>query len=178
MLRHPGDEAGAKGSKGQTPFSRSDALKGLTPRRSDASKGLTPRRSEALKGLTPHRSEGLKGLTHQRGWVGMIVLLLALAIVAWLSKDALKQYAFMAPATTNVKMEAASPGERARAPAAIEASGATVDSAAPTPTAPMDRVRGLETRSSGRKWRARRRQLARRAPRAWARGIFIRGGRA
>jgi hypothetical protein len=127
MSRDPGGDStnfsGAKGSKGQTPFSR----------------------SEALKGLTARRSEGLKGLTHQRGWVGMIALLLALAIVAWLSKDALKQYAFMAPATTNVKTEAASPGERARAPAAIDASGATVESAAPTPTAPMDRVRGLES---------------------------------
>ena len=139
MLRDPGGDStnfpGAKGGMGQTPFSRFEALKGLTPSRFEASKGPTPRKREASQRLA--RREG--------GWVGMIVLLLALAIVAWLSKDALKQYAFMAPATTNVKMEAASPGERARAPAAIDASGATVESAAPTPTAPMDRVRGLES---------------------------------
>ena len=136
---------GARGGKGQTPFRRCEALKGLTPRRREALKGLTPRRREELKGLTPPRREALKGLNHQGGWVGMIVLLLALAIVAWLSKDVLKQYAFMAPATTNVKTEAALPGERARAPGAVDASGATVESAAPTPTAPVDRARGVES---------------------------------
>jgi len=85
------------------------------------------------------------GPFRQGGWVGMIVLLLALAIVAWLSKDALKQYAFMAPAATSVKTEAASPGERTRAPGAVDASGATVESAAPTPTAPVERARGVES---------------------------------
>ena len=34
----------------------------------------------------------------QGGWVGLVVILLALAIVAWLSKDALKQYGDRAPA--------------------------------------------------------------------------------
>jgi len=138
MLRDSGGDAKnvpvAKGCKGQTPFNRFEA-----------SKGLTLCRCAALKGLTPCRRVVPKGLDHQSGWVGMIVLLLALAIVAWLSKDALKQYAFMAPATTNVKTEAASPGERARAPGAVDASGATVESAAPTPTAPVDRARGVES---------------------------------
>ena len=130
MLRDPGGDStnfpGAKGGKGQTPFSRFESIEGSDPAQ--------------VRGV-----EGAPARSRQRGWVGMIVLLLALAIVAWLSKDALKQYAFMAPATTNVKTEAASPGERARAPAAIDASGATVESAAPTPTAPMDRARGLES---------------------------------
>jgi hypothetical protein len=99
-------------------------------------KGQTPfKRFAASK--SPIRREG--------GWVGMIVLLLALAIVAWLSKDALKQYAFMAPAATSVKTGAASPGERTRAPGAVDASGATVESAAPTPTAPVERARGVES---------------------------------
>jgi hypothetical protein len=93
-----------------------------------------------------NRLETSKGLARREGgWVGMIALLLALAIVAWLSKDALKQYAFMAPATTSVKTEAASPGERARAPAAVDATGVTVESSAPAPTAPMDRARGVES---------------------------------
>ncbi len=108
----------------------------------------------------------------------MIVLLLALAIVAWLSKDALKQYAFMAPATTNVKTEAASPGERARAPAAVDASGATVESAAPTPTAPIDRARGRREHGQAAGSAARRRQLTRRAASRAARGVLVRGGRA
>ena len=143
---HSTNVPGAKGSKGQTPFSGREALQGLTPCGCAALKGLTQRRREALKGPTPRRRVALKGLSRREGgWVGMIVLLLALAIVAWLSKDALKQYAFMAPATTNVKTEAASPGERARAPGAVDASGATVESAAPTPTAPVDRARGVES---------------------------------
>ena len=150
MLRDPGGAlayvSGAKGSKGQTPLSGREALQGLTPCRCAASEGLTQRRREASKGPTSRRCPAQKRTTRREGgWVGMIVLLLALAIVAWLSKDALKQYAFMAPATTNVKTEAASPGERARAPGAVDASGATVESAAPTPTAPVDRARGVES---------------------------------
>jgi hypothetical protein len=138
MLRDAGggstNFSGAKGGRGQTPASRSAA-----------SKGLAPSGRAASKGPTLHGRAAPKRLNREGGWVGMIVLLLALAIVAWLSKDALKQYAFMAPATTNVKTEAASPGERARAPAAVDATGVTIESAAPVPTAPMDRARGVES---------------------------------
>ncbi len=81
----------------------------------------------------------------QRGWVGLIVLLLAVAIVAFLAKDALKSYGLMAPAATTVKVKAGTPGERARAPGAVDASGIAAEASAPTPTAPMDRVRGLES---------------------------------
>ncbi|MFO1317749.1 MAG: hypothetical protein U1F58_19305 [Burkholderiales bacterium] len=81
--------------------------------------------------------------SREGGWVGMIVLLLAILVVAWLAKDALKSYGLMAPATTTVTTKAGTPGERARAPAAVDASGATVESAAPVPTAPMDRARGV-----------------------------------
>jgi hypothetical protein len=124
----------AKGCKGQTPFSRFEALKGLTPRRCEALKGLTPNKREAPQRLT----------RRQGGWVGMIVLLLALAIVAWLAKDALMSYGLMSPATTSVTSKAGTPGERARAPVAVDATGATIDSAVPVPTAPMDRARGVE----------------------------------
>jgi hypothetical protein len=97
------------------------------------------------KGLTPRRFAVPKGLTRrQGGWVGMIVLLLALAIVAWLAKDALMSYGLMSPATTTVTSKTGTPGERARAPAAVDATGATIESAAPVPTAPMDRARGVE----------------------------------
>jgi len=73
----------------------------------------------------------------------MVVLLLALLVVAWLAKDTLMSYGLMSSATTTVKTKAGTPGERARAPAAVDASGATVESAAPAPTAPMDRARGV-----------------------------------
>lgn len=80
----------------------------------------------------------------QGGWLGLVVMLLALAIVAWLAKDALKSYGLMAPATTAVKSGAGSPGERARAPAAVDASSATIEASAPVPTNAMDRARGVE----------------------------------
>lgn len=71
----------------------------------------------------------------------MLALLLALLVVAWLAKDALKSYGLMAPATTTVTTNAGTPA--ARAPAAADASGATVESAPPVPTAPVDRARGV-----------------------------------
>ena len=48
----------------------------------------------------------------QRGWVGIIVILLALAIVAVLAKDALKSYGLAPGAVAKAKV--GSPGERAR----------------------------------------------------------------
>lgn len=82
-------------------------------------------------------------IDRQRGWVGMIVLLLALVIVAYLSKDALMKYGMMPMGETTV-IKAGSPGERARAPAAVDASGATIEAAPPTPTTAIDRARGVE----------------------------------
>jgi len=81
--------------------------------------------------------------SREGGWVGMVVLLLALLIVAWLAKDALKSYGLTGQATTTVTTKAGTPGERARAPAAVDASGATAESAAPVQTAPLDRARGV-----------------------------------
>ena len=81
--------------------------------------------------------------SREGGWVGMVVLLLALLIVAWLAKDALKSYGLMGQATTTVTTKAGTPGERARAPAAVDATGVAAESAAPAPTAPLDRARGV-----------------------------------
>jgi len=149
MLRNYGGDPtnflGARGSMGQTPLSRFEALKGLTSYRFEASKGLTPCGREASKGPTSRlRGAPQRLARRERGWVGMIMLLLALAIVAWLAKDALMSYGLMSPATTSVTSKAGTPGERARAPAAVDATGATIDSAVPVPTAPMDRARGVE----------------------------------
>ncbi len=83
--------------------------------------------------------------TGQHGWVGMVAMLLALAIVAYLSKDALRKYGLLPSSGETVVRKAGTPGERARAPAAIDATGATVESAAPVPTNAMDRARGVES---------------------------------
>ena len=78
----------------------------------------------------------------QGGWVGLIGILLALAIVLFLAKDALKQYGLMSglPAST----KAGTPGERARSPGAIGVEAFDINSAPSAPTAPMDRARGVE----------------------------------
>jgi hypothetical protein len=80
----------------------------------------------------------------QGGWVGMIVLLLALAIVAWLARDALKGYLAMptVPATTT---KAGAPGNRATGmagavgPAEIDPTTAT-----PASQSPLDKARGVD----------------------------------
>jgi hypothetical protein len=83
----------------------------------------------------------------QRGWVGLVVILLALVIVAFLAKDALKKYGLMpAPATT---IKAASPGERARAPGAVGIDAADVGSAPASPGTALERARGVEDMVKG-----------------------------
>jgi hypothetical protein len=74
----------------------------------------------------------------QGGWVGLIVILLALAIVAWLSKDALKQYGMLgAPG----KATEPTGIQRSPTPAAQTGpSNGTTSSA----QAPMERARGVE----------------------------------
>ena len=78
----------------------------------------------------------------QRGWIGIVVILVALAIVAILAKDALKGYGLTSGA--NVTTKAGSPGERARMPGAI--AGEALDpGAAPTaPAGALERARGVE----------------------------------
>jgi hypothetical protein len=79
----------------------------------------------------------------QRGWVGMLVLLLALAIVAWLAKDALRKYGLVPDAETITK--SATPGERAGSPAAGAVERADATATAPAPTSPLDKARGVES---------------------------------
>jgi hypothetical protein len=76
---------------------------------------------------------------YQGGWVGLVVLLLALVIVAFLAQNALKQYGMLAgPAP------AAKSGERPRGPG--ESTQAPLDSSAatPAPTNAIERARGVE----------------------------------
>jgi hypothetical protein len=79
----------------------------------------------------------------QGGFLGLVVILIALLIVAWLSMDALKQYGMLSGTTAPAKAPAA---ERMRGP------GEGVTQAAPDATAvtpaPMDalsKARGLES---------------------------------
>ena len=74
----------------------------------------------------------------QGGWVGLIVILLAPAIVAWLSKDALKQYGLLSGPGKPVEPTGM---QRSPTPAAVAdvPSGAT-----PSFQAPIERARGVE----------------------------------
>ena len=75
----------------------------------------------------------------QGGWVGLIVVLLALAIVAWLSKDALKQYGLLSDPG-----KAAEPTglQRSPTPAAVsDYSGGST----PSFQTPVERARGVES---------------------------------
>ena len=66
-----------------------------------------------------HRRIGRQG-----GWVGLIVILLALVIVAWLSKDALKKYGLMSDLEKQPKATATTESVRG---AGIGVSGAAPD---------------------------------------------------
>ena len=80
----------------------------------------------------------------QRGWVGMVVLLIALAIVAYLAKDALMKYGLLSPGETKVT-SGSSAGERtgSAAAGAVERTDATT--ATPAPINALERARGLES---------------------------------
>jgi len=79
----------------------------------------------------------------QRGWVGLVVMLLALVIVAILAKDALKQYGLM-PGKPPETAKAGTPGERARAPGAMGIETLDVNSAPSSSGSGLDRARGVE----------------------------------
>jgi len=80
-----------------------------------------------------HRRIGKQG-----GWVGLIVILLALAIVAWLSKDALTQYGLLSGPG-----KAAEPTGLQRSPTPAAVSG-TSGGATPSFQAPIERARSVE----------------------------------
>jgi len=87
-----------------------------------------------------------QSIDRQRGWVGMLVILIALAIVAWLSKDALLKYGMMAGggSTTTVKGGAATAGERTGSAAAGAVERLDPTGSVPAPTGAIDRARGVE----------------------------------
>jgi hypothetical protein len=84
----------------------------------------------------------MRTLDRQRGWLGLIGLLLALVIVAVLAQKVLKTYGLL----SDTEPGARSAGERGlrgagvAIPAPYDGTGVT-----PTPAAAMERARGLES---------------------------------
>ena len=78
----------------------------------------------------------------QRGWIGLVVVLLALVIVAVLAKDALKSYGLV-PGAAGTK-KAGTAGERARAPGAVGAEAIDLGGVPSAPAAALERARGVE----------------------------------
>jgi TRAP-type C4-dicarboxylate transport system permease small subunit len=69
----------------------------------------------------------------QRGWIGLIVMLLAVVIVGILAKNALQQYGLTgsaAPATKGMPIDAAAPD---------------ATTVVPTPRSALERARGVES---------------------------------
>jgi len=84
----------------------------------------------------------MRTLRRQRGWLGLIGLLLALVIVAVLAQKVLKTYGLLPGAEPGAK-SAAERGPRGPgdiSPAPLDATGVT-----PTPAAAIERARGLES---------------------------------
>ncbi len=80
--------------------------------------------------------------TRQHGWAGLVVILVALVIVAFLAKDALKKYGLVPPPNVNVK--AGTPGERARMPGAIGAEALDLGASSVAPAPALERARSVE----------------------------------
>jgi hypothetical protein len=75
--------------------------------------------------------------TRQRGWLGLIAILIALVIVALLAQKLLKTYGLVPGSDPSAQAGPRGPGPAA--PAAVDPTGAT-----PAPTNPIARARGLE----------------------------------
>ena len=79
----------------------------------------------------------------QRGWAGVLVILVALVIVGFLAKDSLKAYLGVGPKPTTAQ-KAGTPGERVRAPGAIGSEAFDPTSAPPSGGSALERARGVE----------------------------------
>jgi hypothetical protein len=79
----------------------------------------------------------------QGGWVGLIGILLALVIVAWLYADALKAY-LLPPSPPTATTKTGTPGAAAPAVGGIGPVDIDASSATPPPQTAIDRARGVE----------------------------------
>ena len=80
----------------------------------------------------------MRPMHRQKGWVGLVVVLLALVIVGVLTQTLLKRSGLLPEERTISKSGTRGPGPTAAVP--IDATGAT-----PTPGKAMERARGLES---------------------------------
>jgi len=79
----------------------------------------------------------------QRGWVGIIVLLLALLIVAVLAQTVLKQSGLLGG--FDQRSPSARPGDATRGPEVIAPAPIDATTATPTPANALERARGVES---------------------------------
>ena len=79
----------------------------------------------------------------QGGWVGLLGMLIALAIVAWLYGDVLKAY-LLPPSPPTAATETGTPGAAARAVGGIGPANIDVSSETPAPQTAIDRARSVE----------------------------------
>ena len=93
-----------------------------------------------MRMATLHAQGSMRLPTRQRGWAGIVMILVALVIVAVLAKEALKGYG-LAPGTA-AATKAGTPAERARMPG----SGEVLDmgAASSAPAAALERAHGVE----------------------------------
>ncbi len=79
----------------------------------------------------------ISAFDRERGWVGLIAILITLVIVAVLAQTVLKTYGLLPGAETSAKAGLRGPG--VAAPAEVDPTTAT-----PSPSTPIERARGLE----------------------------------
>ncbi|MCC6380695.1 MAG: hypothetical protein IT519_17895 [Burkholderiales bacterium] len=65
--------------------------------------------------VTPPNARRLAPAHRQRGWAGLVAVLLALAIVAWLAQSALRSYGLASKPPAASGAPASDPRERAKA---------------------------------------------------------------
>ncbi|HWZ70070.1 MAG TPA: hypothetical protein VN326_01155 [Casimicrobiaceae bacterium] len=84
----------------------------------------------------------MRTLHRQRGWLGLIGLLVALVIVAVLAQKVLKTYGLLSGADPGAKSAA----ERGpRGPGGVSPAPSDAPDVTPTPAAAIERARGLES---------------------------------
>jgi hypothetical protein len=80
----------------------------------------------------------MRSIHRQGGWIGLIVILLALVIVAVLSQTLLKRMGLLTDDRVTTKAGV-------RAPGAVGAAPIDATAAPPTPTNAIERAKGLES---------------------------------
>jgi hypothetical protein len=77
----------------------------------------------------------------QQGWVGLIVILLAMVIVAWLARDALKEYGLLG----DVQKQPGATADSVRGPGVgVTGAGPDATTVAPAPINALEKARGVQ----------------------------------